>query len=171
MTYKTTLILLIAVSVTSTAISCRENSKLQFSGKMPVSVSLEDWQRAIDQCDSALNENPKDYWALFWRGYAEGHIPHYQVAMVNFTEAISIKPDLQVGYHWRGFVKLRLGDFRGALHDFSKALELNAKDGESYRGRGEAELQLSQKENACEDFSRAGELGSDVYNEINRYCN
>src|SRR5271154_7595140 len=58
------------------------------------------------------------------RGKLQSDRKDYAGAILNFTKAIELKPDLVEAYVFRGISKVKLGDHKGAILDYDKAIEL-----------------------------------------------
>ena len=69
---------------------------------------------------------------------AKVSIQEHNGAIVDFTKAIDLEPELAIGYFNRGLSKYYLQDYRGAISDYNKAIELNPKDVTAYVNRGVA---------------------------------
>ena len=82
----------------------------------------------------------------------------YEKAIVHYSRALKLKPDLPNVFINRGDAYFGTGNFDPALADFSKAVELNPNDADAYIYRGDAYLGTRNFDPALADFSKAIEL-------------
>ena len=82
----------------------------------------------------------------------------YEKAIVHYSRALKLKPDLPNVFINRGDAYFGTGNFDPALADFSKAIELNPNDADAYIIRGDAYLGTGNFDPALADFSKAIEL-------------
>jgi len=84
----------------------------------------------------------------------------YPEAVVEFTKAIELKPDLVNAWGGRGEAHQRLGQKDAALAECSKAIDLDPWFAPSWKGRGGVYLQLGQADKALADYTMAIALDS-----------
>ncbi len=65
----------------------------------------------------------------FNRGIAKYDLGDYQGALIDFNQALQIKPNYADAYNNRGIVKDDLGDKQGALADYNQAAQLYLQQG------------------------------------------
>lgn len=82
----------------------------------------------------------------------------YENAIINYTEAISMKPDFMVAYNNRGNAYLNLGKFDKAIDDYTKAIANDPKYAIAYNNRGVAFYNKGKYDNALADYTKAIEL-------------
>ena len=85
----------------------------------------------------------------------------YGKAVVHYSRALKLKPDLPDALIHRGVAYLELRDFSLALADFSKIIELDPDDADAYIIRGDAYLGKGDFEFAMKDYQKAIELNPD----------
>src|SRR5689334_2005315 len=71
-------------------------------------------------------QNPSDYFEFYAKGAAYVVLEKYDLALVNFTQAIQQDPEKISAYIRRGRLYSLRGDFKSALADFDKAIGLEA---------------------------------------------
>lgn len=69
---------------------------------------------------------------LYQRGMQRARGKLYQEAIADFTQVISINPNLAEAYVARSFLQRRTGDIQAAIQDYQKAADI-------YRARGDGE--------------------------------
>ncbi len=82
----------------------------------------------------------------------------YNRAIIHYTEALKLKPDLWIGYNNRGNTYLRKGEFDRAIQDYDRAIELNPEDAGLYNNRGNTYGKKGDFDRAIQDHDRAIEL-------------
>ena len=85
----------------------------------------------------------------------------YQGAIVNYTEAIRLKPDYAKAYFKRGLAETRLERYVIAINDYDTAIRLKPDYTEAYLSRGLAKYQLGQYYTAIADCNAAIRLKPD----------
>ena len=73
-----------------------------------------------------LLQNPSDDFEFYAKGAAYVVLENYDLALVNFDEAIKQNPQKIIAYIRRGRLHFQKGDFARALADFDKAIQLDA---------------------------------------------
>ena len=86
---------------------------------------------------------------------AKNEIYHYEAAIIDYDEAIQLKPDFAEAYTNRGVAKHRLGRYVAAIADCDKAIQLRPDEALAYANRGYVKTQLSQQEAAIADCNEA----------------
>ena len=117
--FKTIFILLIAVLSIA-------NSYCQSAGKYSLSgyeaFKSKHFPVAIDYYSIAIELDPKNADAYFYRGYSKANLEDYRGAILDFNKAIKLDPQNGYAYYKRGFSKLTLKDYAGAILDYTKAI-------------------------------------------------
>jgi tetratricopeptide (TPR) repeat protein len=130
------------------------------------------YQGAIVDYNNALELNPKNTIALFYRGVIKLELKDCRGAIMDFNKVIELDSDSCQPHLNRGVAKFQLKDYNGAIIDFNTAIRLNPKYGMAYFNRGLAKIAKNQYDSGCSDLSKAGELGYyEAYDEIKKYCN
>ena len=97
------------------------------------------------------------------RGVVKYNSGQYKEAIIDFNNAIKLKPDSAEAYYSRGNTRNKLNqDEREEIIDFTKAIELKPDFIEAYLNRGFARCKLNQYEKAIEDYNKAIELRPDL---------
>ena len=97
----------------------------------------------------------------------------YENAIVHYTRALELKPDLPEVYPNRGNVYRDIGELDKAIGDYNDAIELDPNDANAYNNRGNAYFDKNEIDKAIEDYNTAIELKLDYanayYNRGNAY--
>ena len=80
-------------------------------------------------------------------------------AIVDFNQAIKLKPRNAVAFYNRGVTYARKRQYDKAIADFSEAIKLNPRHPNAYRNRGIAYALKKQFNKALEDLQKAQRLG------------
>jgi tetratricopeptide (TPR) repeat protein len=124
---------------------------------------------AIQACDLAIGEFPRDAEAYKNRGNAYRAKGDLDRAIADLTKAIEIDPKDADAYKNRGYAYHAKGDFDRAIADYTKAIEIDPKDTNAYNNRGSDYETKGDFERAIADFTKAIEIDpkdADAY--INR---
>ena len=97
----------------------------------------------------------------FLRGYAKYELGLYAAAIVDYTQAIRLKPDEAAAYYNRGLAKYELKQYFAAIADYDTALRLKPDDAKAYNNRGLAKYKLKQYFAAISDYDMAIRLEPD----------
>ncbi|WP_207774905.1 tetratricopeptide repeat protein [Pontibacter virosus] len=79
----------------------------------------------------------------------------YEIAIVNFNNAIAFNPKNSIAFERRAIVKSLMRDEPGALADYTKAIELDPTNVSSYTNRGISKARLSDDKGALNDYTKA----------------
>jgi len=105
--------------------------------------------------------------AYFNRGLAYGQLGKYQKALADYTQALSLDPNLVDAYFNRGIVHNRLGESQQAIADYTQALSLDPNLVDAYFNRGIVHNRLGESQQAIADYTEAIRLNpklADAYN-------
>ena len=124
---KTKLVLILAFSI---FINCYSQSSMEYIDKglskmgTDFGTGIQDYQGAIADFSKAIEINPKNEYAYFFRGLSKALLFDYRGAIADYSEAIEINPNSAGAYHNRGLSKISLGQKESGCLDLSKAEEL-----------------------------------------------
>lgn len=123
--------------------------------------------RAIDLYTQAIEIFPtKD--AFINRGNAYSKKRRFDLAIIDYNNAIEMDSDYADAYYNRGNTYYRMHEYNKAILDFNKSIALDGDDAESYISRGATYLRKGIYEKAIDDFKMTLELDLDYYE---AYCN
>ncbi len=86
----------------------------------------------------------------------------YDKAIIAFTKAIELDPELAFAYNNRGWAYIELGQYEQAIADCTKAIELDPELALAYNNRGWAYIELGQYEQGIADCTKAIELNPNL---------
>ena len=97
----------------------------------------------------------------------------YEKAVMHYTRALGLKPDIPEGYNNRGNAYYDKGEIDKAIEDYNTAIEYNPDDALLYNNRGSVYFDEGSIDKAIEDWNKAVELNPDFakayYNRGNAY--
>ncbi len=88
------------------------------------------YEQAIQDFTQAIETDPRDWRAYFWRAGAYEGLQEYQRSIQDLTEVLQRRPDNEnTGtYYWLGEIYERIGDSRRSLKFYSKAIEIDDRE-------------------------------------------
>jgi tetratricopeptide (TPR) repeat protein len=119
---------------------------------------LNEYQRAIEDCNSALQLNPEYAWAYVNRGYVFRRLREYELAIEDFNRALELNPVDTWAYASRSLAYSELSEYQRAIDDCNRALELDTKYVWAYVCRSIAYREQNENQRAIDDCNRALEL-------------
>ena len=80
------------------------------------------------------------------------HSARYEMAIDDFSAALSIDPDRAEDYYWRGMAKYQLEQYEAATADFDAAIRLDSNHAYAYHARANTNEKLGRTSAAIRDF-------------------
>ena len=99
-------------------------------------------------------------YAEFYKGLTAANKREYQQAIVDYSLAISLNPQLIAAYNNRGVAYDSLGNYRSAIQDYETVLALNPEHPGAYNNLGTAYQNQGNYTRAIQCYDRALELGA-----------
>jgi len=109
---------------------------------------------AIQACDQAIRQNPRDAEAYNNRGFKHYDKGDLDRALADFDKAIEIDPKASVAYDNRGVVFRAKGDLDRSIADYNEAIRLNPNDALAYNNRGIAYRAKGELDRAIAEAER-----------------
>ncbi|HEX8597949.1 MAG TPA: tetratricopeptide repeat protein [Chloroflexia bacterium] len=122
---------------------------------------LDDYDRAIEEFDQAIEIDPDYADAYFERGNAYLDKGEYDPALADYNRVLQIDTEYANAYYNRGWVFGLRKDWESAIAEYSKYLALEPNDIDAYLERGKAFYNDNQGHYAVKDFSQAIRLDGD----------
>ncbi len=115
-------------------------------------LQMEQWDKALDAAETALDLAPDNVEALQKRALILGHLGRFEDALAAFGKILKRKQDDSSSLYNRGLCRLAMGHEKEALDDFSTVLRLHPGHPEARQNR--ANLYFAQKlwKEAASDF-------------------
>ena len=100
--------------------------------------------------------------AYYNRGLNKRYVNNYKGAIIDYTQAIKLRPEYYKAYNNRGYAKLLTEDYIGAISDFTMVIKYDNYNTEfsnmALGNRGIAKITIGQ--DGCADLKKAIELGN-----------
>src|SRR3990167_721905 len=109
-------------------------SRAIFAGENPPELrdkiicvnEYETFNERIDACSRSITRQPESHKYWFYRGYHRFYTKQYQLAIEDFTQALTIYPNIDCNYYYyRGMAFGKIQNYHKALQDLNKALEID----------------------------------------------
>lgn len=113
------------------------------------------WADPVAVWDNALKNYPYSPVSLVARGQYYYNEKQYDLAMYNFTKAVTTDPNSNYidAYFYRGMTYAVKGEYNKAIDDFTRSIELN-NNSDSLYYRGITYSNIKQYDKAIEDFEK-----------------
>ena len=115
-------------------------------------------KEAIESLNRAIEKDDQNARALNARGVAYFELKDFTNALLDFQQAMRVKPDWYQPYFNRARLKVEQTDWEGALKDFSEAVSRQPDSAEVYTNRGTVLYNLNRLPEAMHDFDKAIQL-------------
>ncbi|MBU3822017.1 tetratricopeptide repeat protein [Flavobacteriaceae bacterium XHP0103] len=112
-----------------------------------------DYNEQIELFTQAIEADPENLDAYFYRGLAKYGLGEYSSAILDYTKVLFHNPDAD-SYYNRGNAKFALNDFQGAMEDYNKALEIDPELYDAIYNLGLAKYYLGEYAEAIEEFDK-----------------
>lgn len=114
---------------------------------------------SIKMLELSLIENPRNAMALNNMGYSRLKIKEYEKAIIDFEQAIKIKPDFAFPYNNKGFALLQLGKTTEALEFIEESIKLDSENSYAYKNLALYYLEINEKKSAIAALEIARTFG------------
>lgn len=121
-----------------------------------------DYRSALKVFDTLVNRNPKNEYALTYRGASKINTNDFSGAIKDLDEAIKLNPKSYIAYNFRGTAKGGLKQNVEAIKDFDLCIKLKVNYASVYVNRAAIKMASKDKRGACEDLNKADQLGSEI---------
>lgn len=112
----------------------------------------EDYKEAVKQAIEAIRDDARDADAYYIRGMSHYALQEYTLALPDFAQVITFRPDRALGYYGRGMTYAVLQQPDPALQDLSRAIELDPTWADAHYRRGVLYLDRGEYAAAIADF-------------------
>ncbi len=127
-----------------------------------------DYKGALADFNKALEIEPGNVDALYYRGYIKFQLQDYASAIADYDAAAEKDSvDAEI-FYGRGNAKFDLKNYKGAIEDYNKAIYLDPTDVDSYYNRAIAKYKTGERESACKDLMMAKKLGDKTAEDVMR---
>ncbi len=137
-----------------------EKSVRRFIDTAGSKLAVKDYHGAIGEADKALELEPDNSDALFYRAAAENLLGRYGDADRDASRGLSISPSAAFLRDARSWAYIRMGRFADAIADANHSLEIDPKNPYAYANRGHAHEGRGDYEAMAADLKTAAVLNS-----------
>jgi len=118
-----------------------------------------EYEKAVDSFTKAIQSNPKDQEAYFFRGATLSAVEQFDQAVRDYTKALEINPKYADAYWSRGYCYANARKYAEAIADYTKSLELGTNMGALVHGlRAKVYFQKSRLDEAEADLKAVLQL-------------
>jgi len=117
-----------------------------------------EYDRAIADCNQALQLNPKLAEAFSTRGIAYDQKGEYDRAIADFNQALQLNPKDAGPFNNRGIAYYYKKEYDRAIANYNQALQVNPKYAEAFYNRGLAYHYKKEYDRAIADFNQSLQL-------------
>ena len=137
-----------------------EKSIKRFTEGAGSKLAVKDYLGAIGEADKALELEPDNSEALFYRAAAENLLGRYGDAERDASRGLSISPSAAFLRDARALAYIRMGRFFDAVADANHSLEIDPKNPYAFANRGHANEGRGDYESMASDLKTAAELNA-----------
>ena len=141
-------------------------SEAMYINRSWVRLCLKEFDKAVADCDRAIQINPDAVMAYNNRSAAFLGLKNYQDALRDAHHAVSMKPDLASAYYNRAYALFQLAHYAHAIKDCDCAIELRPEHDNQYYIRGICHYRLQHYGDAIADFTKTIELRPTAWNAL-----
>ncbi|MBI4060487.1 MAG: protein kinase [Elusimicrobia bacterium] len=123
-------------------------------------LAVKDYHGAIEEADKALELEPDNSDALFYRAAAENLLGRYGDAERDASRGLAMAPSAAFLRDARAWAYIRMGRFSDAIADANHSLEIDPKNPYAFANRGHALEGRGDYEAMAADLRAAAELNS-----------
>jgi tetratricopeptide (TPR) repeat protein len=113
------------------------------------------YDAAIDCYSNIIKSNPRDLYAVYYRGLAYLYSDKGQEAFKDFNKSIEIDSNFADPYNNRGLIYAVTGEDDKAIEDFNRAIKLDSNFQEVYINRASSYITMNLDDLAMIDLNRA----------------
>ncbi len=117
-----------------------------------------DYQRAVDDGNRLLQQNPNDPALLYRLGTAYYHLGRLEDAHRAYSAAIKLDSRLAEAYYSRSMIYIAEDDNEAAIRDCTEAINIDRSHAKAFNNRGLAYINKGYFDRALEDLNKAIEL-------------
>ena len=118
-----------------------------------------DFKQAVAAYDLAIQTDPNNSAAYYWRGRAYNKLNLPDKAVADFRRTVELNPTHAEAYSWLGWFAEKDNRYDACVDYLTKAIELKADNSWSYYHRGRCNYQQGNKKEAARDADQACKLG------------
>ena len=114
---------------------------------------------AIDELSQAIEIDPQNFEAYFWRARAFMHKGQFENAIGDFNRVVDLNPAYSQAYDNLGWLYMRRNEYDQSLAYLNRSIDLKPKNGWAYYMRSHIFFKKGDLKNALENAQTACKLG------------
>lgn len=118
-----------------------------------------EFDKALGEFNGAVEIDPENSEAYFWRGRALMKVTRYGDATADFEMAVKLNPAYADAYDNLGWLYARAGKYDKSIMCLTRAIELKPDNGWAYYYRGRMHYKIGEMQMALSDAEEACRLG------------
>lgn len=130
------------------------------------------YRRSLHEFDQAIQLDPNNYRAYFWRGRVYIKVNRLDEAKADFQMVIKLKPEYAEAYDNLGWLHMQVEEYGESINYLSKSIEIKPSRGWAYFTRGRCYYHKGDRQQALTDTKTACSLGyqrgCQAYEEYNK---
>ncbi len=141
-----------------------ENQQVLDAVESSLTADDVEYAERLNRCLAAVGKN-RQFSVVdccYNRGIQRCQEKKYSAALVDFTQAIQLNPNLAKAYYNRGIAHFKLGQYRSTIEDCTQVLQLAPKNASAYHNRANAYYKLGEYEQAIADYNQALSLNPNL---------
>ncbi len=116
-------------------------------------------KEALEKLSLAIESNPQNYEAYFWRARTYIRLRQFDNAIADLHQVVDINPRYSAAYDNLGWLFMRRNNFDESLANLNKSIELKPDNGWAHYLRGRVFFNKGDLQKAFENANAACELG------------
>jgi len=113
------------------------------------------FRESLTFLNKAIERDNGNFEALNARGVVYYELKEFTNALLDYDQALKLKPDYYRPYYNRALLKVAQNDLEGALKDYAEAIRLDPRNAEVFVNRGQLLAAMGQNDAAIRDFDQA----------------
>jgi tetratricopeptide (TPR) repeat protein len=114
-----------------------------------------DYVSAVQYYDKAVSLEPRDAYAMYYKGVALDELGRHDEAIKSYDNAICMLPDSEVFWAGKGLSLYYHSEYEAAIECFNKSIQLDPTFHESWDGISWALIRMGKQEEAARNSNRA----------------
>jgi tetratricopeptide (TPR) repeat protein len=117
------------------------------------------FEKAIDELSQAIEIDPQNFEAYFWRARAFMHKGQFENAIGDFNKVLDLNPGYSPAYDNLGWLFMRRNEYDQSLAYLNRSIELEPQNGWAHYMRSHIFFKKGDLKNALENAQTACKLG------------
>jgi len=127
-------------------------------------------EQAIDELNQALEIDPQNFEAYFWRARAFMHKGQFENAIGDFKKVIDLNPGYSPAYDNLGWLFMRRNEYDQSLSYLNQSIQLKPENGWAHYMRGRIFFKKGELKDALENAQAACKMGyQDACRDVKNY--